>query len=255
MFPALVQKLRPRLRRFSSGTCTCSRRALIIARCPHCARADLALAAEEAAEEEPEDPDLMDGALVASVPGPAEHIGGVIQVLTSAIVLEGFLAGHSAEKPSSRGLLFIQTKLKTTGSTPFPTTPRSHPFRMMFLCTTTTVHLVQRCVNSRFETVTEFDFGAAGFSACTLVSICSMRWLVLAEPSVPLLAATHRHRHVRGRVSIGGRWVTVAQISAGYSPEFSALFGRCWSSALAALTTRAPRSVSTAFSSGPRQQF
>ena len=49
--------------------------------------------------------------------------------------------------------------------------------------------------------------------------------------------------------------MTVAQISAGYSPEFSALFGRCWSSALAALTTRAPRSVSTAFSSGPREQF
>ena len=77
LFPALVQKPRPRLGRFSSGTCTCSRRALIIARCPHCARADLALAAEEAAEEEGEDPDPMEGALVASVPGSTEHIGGV----------------------------------------------------------------------------------------------------------------------------------------------------------------------------------
>ena len=94
LFPILVQKPRPRLGRFSSGSCTCGKRALIIARCPVCARSDLALAAEEAAAEEEEDPDPMEGALVASVPGFSEHIGGVIQVLTSAVVLEGFLAAR-----------------------------------------------------------------------------------------------------------------------------------------------------------------
>ena len=74
------------------------------------------------------------------------------------------------------------------------------------------------------------------------------------------MASTHRHRHVRGRVPIGRKWVTVAQLSACYTPEMAALFGRLWTRALGALGQQRPYPIvkgvlETAFSRRPREPF
>ena len=104
-----------------------------------------------------------------------------------------------------------------------PRPPRSQPHRMLFLVSAGQAALVQRCVDPQQEELTDVDFGALGFAGSTLVAVCSARWLVYTDSVLPLISSTHRHRHVRGRVSVEGRWVTLAQISAGYTPEFAAV--------------------------------
>ena len=53
LLPALLEKPSLRFERSSTGTCTCGRRALVLARCIHCAKLDLGELeeAEEPAEQ------------------------------------------------------------------------------------------------------------------------------------------------------------------------------------------------------------
>ena len=98
-----------------------------------------------------------------------------------------------------------------------PRPHRSQPHRMLFLVAAEKVAWVQRCVDPQQEELTDVDFASLGFVGSTLVAVCSARWLVYTDPGVPLLASTHRHRHVRGRVSVEGRWVSSADLGWVYA--------------------------------------
>jgi hypothetical protein len=67
--------------------------------------------------------------------------------------------------------------------------------------------------------------------------LASARWLVYDDGAdsartVPLLAATHAHRHCRGRMLVGDKHWHVSRLSASYSLEFAAVFARMWKNAV-----------------------
>ena len=71
------------------------------------------------------------------------------------------------------------------------------------------------------------DFAKKPGVACRTGSGASAK-----PPLVPLLGATHSHRHLRGSIWSEGRMVRLASASAAYSPNFAELFARIWSCAL-----------------------
>lgn len=129
-----------------------------------------------------------------------------------------------------------------------PRPPRSHWYRLLVLgrrgCGAadgpSEVALVQRCVDPQFETVGALDFGRFGAAVSELIMLASCRWLLFEEdegpggspPPPPLLAATHAHRHCRGKVLVGNQRWSVSKLSSCYSKEFAAAFGLCWARAL-----------------------
>ena len=127
--PLIPEKPQPRFGAHSDGLCTCGRKALILSRCVKCARDDLALAEEagaaaasDAAEEGDDDgPSGLDLSAVSSL---TDHLGGLVQLITPALVRDGVQQGYSAERPSPYGLLFI-IKSVCAGAMSLPRPPRS----------------------------------------------------------------------------------------------------------------------------------
>ena len=126
------------------------------------------------------------------------------------------------------GLLIIKTRLAPDGPTVFPPTPRSHPFRLLFLVGVLGVLLVQSCVDPEQERSHEFDFvanlGLDSPGETSLFTIAGQRWLQFIEkpsditsPSdriVPLLPPSHDHRHCRGYVRSGTARIGIASLTA-----------------------------------------
>ena len=128
--PLVPVKPRPRFGAHSSGLCTCGRKALILSRCVECAMGDHALA-EEASAAVDEEADL-EGLDLSAVPPMTDHLGGIVQLITPDVVVDGVRQGYSAERPSPYGLLFISRKVGS-GVMSLPRPPRSQPHRMLFL--------------------------------------------------------------------------------------------------------------------------
>jgi len=90
VMPSLVGKPSFRFGRQSTGTCSCGRRALILARCVHCAREDIRDDREtQAAHEEQPREELCEGdPEVAAVTAPGSWLGGTAYMITASAIIE-----------------------------------------------------------------------------------------------------------------------------------------------------------------------
>ena len=89
--------------------------------------------------------------------------------------------------------------------------------------------VVQRCVDPLQETVTSLDVQA--LSPARIVLVLSSKLWMLMDPAEegqgpPLLAATHRHRPIRGGVKTSQGWVSVASYSAAHPPAMCVDFAK-----------------------------
>ena len=256
LMPALLSKLSFRFGQQSTGTCACGRRALILARCAQCAKEDLQEQEENLAEDTELCPDIAEVGLQTT----SSWLGGA-----AFLVEPSFIAStlKSETKSSSittlNGLLITRQPAVRGGSgsgelTVLPRPPLTCPFRMLLLHRDGALALVQRCVDPLHETVGAIDFRPFGGVGSELVMIASGRWMYYDDRSqaVPLLAATHHHRHCRGKVRVGPHLQSVSSISSGYTAEFSALLARVWKEAVEERRKSAvPRSASEAILAPP----
>ena len=103
----------------------------------------------------------------------------------------------------------------------WPAIPTAASFRMMFWLGDSSLGMVQRCVDPVHEVVQGLDVQAL-CSARVVLILSSTLWMLM-DPiekglGPPLLAATHKHRPIRGGVKTPDRWVSVASFSAAYPP-------------------------------------
>ena len=117
------------------------------------------------------------------------------------------------------------------------------PYRLVFAASKNgeEVTIVQHCVDSSLEILTEWEWPNQLGDGCILVEVFSAGWLFWDQPEErgearALWSASHLHRHCRGSArGADGKLVSVAAASAAYSPVFASALGTCWLRALDAL--------------------
>ena len=260
--PALLTRPAGRLER-TSGRCACGRKALILARCLQCTQDGL-LAEGAAAMEagEPADDDAEAPAHVAALAAVRREtregllVGSGTQRVTPSF-LGLALKCTSVQRSAFLDDVLIVRRSAAGGLTvPLEAADGDLPYRMWFVHTPAQGFVLgQRCVEVAFETLQEMPLPEELGAEVDLLYVFSSRRMVFdayddfarepgscsrseggaggRPPLVPLLSATHSHRHIRGSIWSEGRWVKLAPSSAAYAPTFAELFARSWSRALA----------------------
>ena len=268
----------------AGGQCACGRPAPILSQCRSCVRAEAAAGTEIIVDDEPDEQltTRPEPGVAAFELDSALLVGPLIFVTPAVIAQLMDPARFSTRHVKVWGRVgpFWTCHVPITpGVVEFPQgSGGSSPYRLLVALSDSGVRVVQHCVDTRFEEVNGIDILklVTDPAPTTLLAVTSGLWLVFdggerlqqprakqssattaagppaPAPEWPLLAATHRHRFVRGQIKLNGAWTTLARFSWAYTPEWPAMLARLYSRALAGVPrpAAAPR---TAFSARASQ--
>ena len=125
---------------------------------------------------------------------------------------------------------------------------QGNPFRITLCVSDGEVALVQACVETSLEWVTEARLESHLPSGTRIVQIFAADWLfpeeLLTSVLTPVLPCSHLHRHARGSDLVAGKYVKLSSWTSAYPAVFCAAFAQCW---LVALSQKFTGAFSYAF--------
>ena len=233
------------------GRCVCGRALRLLRSCPSCLAAsrDLACSApatppwvDSCAEAVPIDDGIFDepSEVVGMVQEQADSPLVAVTVLHVAAVVSARLAAWTLlPRRLPKGVVAVAAPIGE-GLVRLPAPPDGAPYRAMAWTSADGSHagVVQYCLATAHETVSQLDVKSVEPRAACLVSFASPRWIQFdfgdpaSVPPTPLLAATHAHQRIRGNVRTRGGWVNLCTAAAAYTPEFSTVLARLYAQAL-----------------------